>query len=302
MKQNLLTIVVGILLVLIFGMLLFSFQVRQSEVAVVTWFGAPTRTEDKPGWKGRLPWPIERVYKFDQRIQNFEDRLDESQTSDHFSLLTEVYVGWKISDPQAFLPRFANGSIPEAERTLEGLVRSAKAAVVGKHRLSDFVSADASQIKFAQIESEILEIVQDQVKGKKYGMEMAYLGFKKLEFPESVTKEVFNRMSSERAVLFNQTLSDGEKTATNIVTFANSKSAELLANADAAATRIKAQGQQAAASSFTVFQQNPELAIFLQKLKTLEASTKEKTTLIFDQNSAPFDLFQGLSTNSVNRK
>ena len=39
MKRNLLTLVIGAVLIVIFALLLFVFQVRQSEVAVVTTFG-----------------------------------------------------------------------------------------------------------------------------------------------------------------------------------------------------------------------------------------------------------------------
>ena len=42
MKRNLLTVVIGAVLIVIFALLLFVFQVRQSEVAVVTTFGKPT--------------------------------------------------------------------------------------------------------------------------------------------------------------------------------------------------------------------------------------------------------------------
>ena len=41
MKRNLLTVIVGAVLVVIFALLLFVFQVRQSETAVVTTFGKP---------------------------------------------------------------------------------------------------------------------------------------------------------------------------------------------------------------------------------------------------------------------
>ena len=39
MRRNPLTPVIGLLLILIFGLLLFTFQVRTTEVAVVTTFG-----------------------------------------------------------------------------------------------------------------------------------------------------------------------------------------------------------------------------------------------------------------------
>src|SRR5205809_4187873 len=136
MKRNLLTLMIGALLIIVFCLLLFVFQVRQSEVAVVTTFGKPTRPITDPGAHLKWPWPIQKVYKFDQRVQNFEDKLTEGLTQDSFNLLTSVYVGWKITEPKAFFPKFASGSIPEAEKVLEGLLRSAKSAVIGKHPLS----------------------------------------------------------------------------------------------------------------------------------------------------------------------
>ena len=77
MKRNVMTIVIGAVLIVIFALLLFVFQVRQSEVAVVTTFGKPTRNLTEPGAYFKWPWPVEKVYKFDQRVQNFEDRFSQ---------------------------------------------------------------------------------------------------------------------------------------------------------------------------------------------------------------------------------
>src|SRR5512141_2538510 len=123
MKRNPLTLAIGILLILIVALLLFVFQVRKSEVVVVTTFGKPTRDIDKPGAYLKWPWPIENVHRFDQRVQNFEDKFTEGLTGDSFSLLTSVYVGWKITEPKLFFPKFAGSanSINEAEKVLERL-------------------------------------------------------------------------------------------------------------------------------------------------------------------------------------
>src|SRR2546430_5095969 len=80
MKRSPLTLIIGMVLIVIFGLLLFTFQVRQSEVVVVTRFGNPTRTINEPGLKPRLPWGIEMVHRFDQRVQNFE--RSEEHTSE----------------------------------------------------------------------------------------------------------------------------------------------------------------------------------------------------------------------------
>src|SRR6266853_4981013 len=159
MKRNTLTLTIGLLLLLIVFLLLFVFQVRKSEVVVITTFGKPTREYTEPGAYLKLPWGIQMVHRFDQRVQNFEDRLTEGLTKDSFNLLTSVYVGWKITEPATFFTRFGASAAPiaEAEKLLEQRLGSAKSAVVGKHPLSDFVSASDEGTNFVAIEKEILE-------------------------------------------------------------------------------------------------------------------------------------------------
>src|SRR6266513_1206975 len=155
MNRKPLTLVIGFLLILIFGLLLFVFQVRKSEVAVVTTFGKATRPITEPGAYFKWPWPIQMVHRFDQRVQNFEDRLTQGLTRDGFNLLTSVYVGWKITNATAFFPKFAGSPEPiaEAERGLDRLLGHAKSAIVGKHPLSDFVSTSDNGTNFLAIEN-----------------------------------------------------------------------------------------------------------------------------------------------------
>jgi membrane protease subunit HflC len=304
MKRNPLILLIGLLLILIVGLLLFVFQVRKSEVVVVTTFGKPTREISEPGPHLRWPWPIESIHRFDQRVQNFEDKFTEGLTSDSFNLLTSVYVGWKIVDAKAFFPRFAGSSEPiaEAERVLDRMLSNAKAAIIGKHPLGDFLSPPGSGNQFVAIEKEILGIIQSQVKANNYGLEIEFLGLKKLGLPESVTQQVFERMQSERKVLADRSQYEGEAEAQKIRSEADRKAAEVLASAEGKATEIRGEGEAQAAKSLAVFQQNPELANFIFRLTALEGSLKEHSTLIFDQRTPPFDLFQGASTNLLNLK
>ncbi len=303
MKRNPLTIIIACLLLLVFGFLLFSFQVRQSEVVVVTRFGKPTRKIDKAGLKLRLPWGIEMVHRFDQREQNFEDKFTEGLTQNGFNLLTSVYVGWKITDAMAFFPKFAGSTEPiaEAEKVLQGLLSNAKSAVVGQHPLSDFVTANPDANKFVTIENEILAALQSQVRLNNYGLEIEFLGIKKLGLPESVTQSVFEQMTSERKVLADKLQSEGETEAQNIRSDADRRAAELVINAESQATRIRGKGEAEAAKFLPVFQQNPELANFISRLNALESSLKERSTLIFDGRTPPFDLFNGGGTNLLRK-
>ena len=290
MKRSPLTITVGAVLLVIFGLLLFVFQVRQSEVAVVTTFSKPTREIMEPGAYLKWPWPVQKVHWLDRRVQNLEGKFEEVLLPDGNNLLVQVYVGWTISEPKTFFPKFAGGSVTEAEKALEGLVRSVKNEVVPKHPFLHFVSTDPKEIKFTEIEKEMLTKVRERVLANNYGIQVQFLGIKKLGLPESVTKTVFERMESERQVLVSKSQYEGEAQANNIRTDADAKSARLLADADAQATRVRGEGEAAAAKSFSIFKQNPDLANLLLKNSALEQILKEKTTLILDENTPGLDL------------
>src|SRR5262245_57868905 len=110
MKQNKLTTVIGVILLLLVLSMMFTYQVRQTEVALVTTFGKPKDANSTPGLYARLPWPIQSVRKFDKRIQNFEDKFEETLTKDGRNLLVMLYVGWSIKDPALFRNSF-DGSV-----------------------------------------------------------------------------------------------------------------------------------------------------------------------------------------------
>jgi membrane protease subunit HflC len=294
MKKNTLTLIIAAVLLAIFALLLFNFQVRQSEVVVVSTFLKPTATITNAGLYVKWPWPVQSINRFDQRTQTFEDKYSENLTADNTMLLTSVFVGWKISDAKEFFPKFPGGSALAAQRQLENMIRSAKAAVIGKHNLSDFVNADASQLKFGEIEKEIQSAVAAELAKNNYGISIDFLGIKRLGLPESVTQTVFDRMKAERTKYISEAQFKGEAEASKIKSAADREAADLLANAQAAATRIEGAGVAEAAKTLSVFQQNPDLAIFQLQLAALKNSLNQKSTLIFDQQTPPFDLFKKL--------
>ncbi|HEX4264125.1 MAG TPA: protease modulator HflC [Verrucomicrobiae bacterium] len=300
MKRNSLIVVIGVLLVIVFAFWLCAFQVRTTEVAVVTTFGKPTRPVNEPGLYFKLPPPIQRVYKFDQRIQSseFENKFREDLTSDGFTLLTSVYVGWRITEPGVFLQKFPGG-IPAVEQQLGTLISTPKSAVIGKHPLSDLVSATTGGSKFGPIEDEILASVESQLHTNDYGINIEFLGFKKIGLPETTTDKVFGRMTEERNKLVSAVQYEGESQAKIIRSDADLRASKILSAAQGVALRIQGEGQTAAAQYLGVFQQNPELASFLFRLTALEDSLKDKSTLIFDQQTEPFTLFKGSLTNSA---
>ena len=292
MKKLRLTVIVAALVLGVFVSVLFLFQVRQTQVAVVTAFGRFDRAITEPGLYLRWPWPANKIYLFDNRQQTFERKFEQTTTSDGRSLIVSVFIAWQIADPRLFIERFAQGDMTRAEQALEGVVRDAKNAVIGQHQFGDLISTNKSRVKLQQAEAEMLALVQSKA-AANYGVRVTMLGVKQLGLPESITGKVFDRMRAERQRLVKQFQSEGEAEAIRIRADADRIKQETLARADAEAMKIRGQAEAEAAKNYAVFQQEPDLASFLIQLNSLGNSLKERSTLVLDPQTPPFNLLRG---------
>lgn len=299
MKHHPVTFVTGFVVAAIFAAMLVCFQVRQTEVAVVTTFGRFSRTIDQPGFNLRWPWPIQSVHRFDNRIRNFERKYEQVTTRDARLILIDVFLGWKIKDARVFLERFG-GDQTVAEERLEGILRDAKNGVVGQHPLSDFISPNPNELKFDRIEQEMLDSVKSKALDN-YGVEVALLGIKQIGLPQSITEKVFERMKAERDQLVKQFQGEGAGEAIRIRSEADLKRDQILAEAEAKATVIRGNAEQQAALALRTFEQNPELAVYLLKLDALEQALRERATLVVDTRTPPFDLLRTPPTPATSK-
>jgi membrane protease subunit HflC len=292
MKRSLVTLVVGACCALLVGLVLFTFQVRQTEVAVVTTFGRFSRALDEPGWYARWFWPVQKVYKFDRRLQNFERKFEQTTTADGRNLIATVFIGWRVADARLFLERFPDGDLERAAQNLEGLVRDAKNGVLGRYRFNELITTNSARLKLTVVEREMLDLIQPRA-ATNYGIAIELVGLKQFGLPESITAKVFERMRAERQALVKQFQSEGEAEAIRIRSDADRQRQELLARAEAEALVLRGQGEAEAAKSFAVFERNPGLAMFLLELNALSESLKERSTLVLDPQMPPFSLLSG---------
>ena len=300
MKNRIPTLIIGSFLLLIFLVLLFAFQVRTTEVAVVTTFGSISgqpRTE--PGLYPRFPYPIQTVYKFDKRLQNFERKYEQSFTRDKKSPILSVFVAWQIEDPIVFLKRF-NGDIARAEASLENVVRDAKNAVIGRHDFSELIAPNPSLVKFDEIETE-MKIMMSETALKTYGIKIELVGIKQLGLPEGLTAKVFDRMKTERERQVKKLIAEGTSEAVRIRSDAELKRDTTLAEARRQALVLRGEAEAQAAEFYKILNQDETLARFLISLNGLEATLKDRTTLILDEKTAPLNLLRGDIQAPVNR-
>lgn len=284
------------MLLVVFLALLFCFQVRTTEVAVVTTFGRYSRSETNAGIYLRLPLPIQKIYKFDKRLQTFERKYEQQFTRDKKSPILSVYVGWHVADPRRFLESF-NGDLLKAEQTLENVVRDAKNSVIGNHDFSELISPDPTKVKFDVIEGE-MKAAMAATALSAYGVSIDLVGIKELGLPEALTAKVFERMKSEREKLVKKYQGEGNAEADRIRSEAELRRKELIAQAENEAQRILGGAEQEASKHYQTLQQDPELAVFLLSLRSLEGSLKDRSTLILDERTPPFNLLKGDSTSN----
>ncbi|MBA2124119.1 hypothetical protein B9J78_04190 [bacterium Unc6] len=278
--------IVGIILLLT----AITFQVRFGEVAVVTTFDKPTRSITEAGLYFKFPFPVQKVRKFDARLQVFDGRIEETFTKDAKNIIVLGTVAWRIKDPLKFLTSL--GNFYEAQKNLEGLVRSYQNAVIGTYPLSSFISTDREKMKFDQIEEDILRPVAKE-SYERYGIEIAFFKIKRLLLPEAVTEKVFERMREERKRLSKKYRAEGEAEAIRIRAMADSEKEKIIVRAESQGRIIKGQADAEAAKYYEVFKENEEFAIFLKKLEALEETLKQKSTVILDTRTPPFDLLEG---------
>jgi len=274
---------------IVLGLYLVCFQVRETESALVTTFGKPTRQITEPGLRFKWPAPIQYVYKFDSRLRLLEAELGETTTKAAVPIIVNTYIVWKIAEPLKFFN--AVGTIREAENKLLSQISDTQNKVIGLHDFSEFVNSDPEKIKFDQIEVEMLADLKQSVRDD-YGIEIRTMGIKQLKVSEDVTKDVFDRMRAERNRRTEATIAQGNAEATKIKTDADSKKTELLAAAEARAKAIRGQGDAEAAKFYKMLEEDPELAIFLRKIEALKKYLEKNSTIVISADTEPFRLLK----------
>ena len=285
------TITVFIVLLFIVLALVFTmFQVRQTESALVMTFGKATRQIVEPGLYFKWPPPIESVQKFDSRARTLVAELGETPTKGAVPIIVNTYIVWRIAEPLAFF-NAVGGAISDAESKLLSQISDAQNKVIGRHEFSEFVNSDPSQIKFDDIEKEMLAEIQKAVRAD-YGIEIRSLGIRQLKISEDVSKAVFERMKAERNRRTEATIAEGNAASKKIVTDALSMQIELLAAAEARAKAIRAQGDAEAAQYYKLLEQDPQLAMFLRDIDAMKKILEQRSTIVISADTEPFKLLR----------
>ena len=287
--KNIAVAILVIVIVVIALLLAVSFQVRDTEAALVTRLGKPVRIITEAGLKVRWPAPIERVHKFDTRMRIYEAVVGETTTKGAIPIIMHTFVIWQVAEPLEFYN--AVQTIDQAENKLYSLIQDTQNKVVGRHEFSEFVNSDPTKTRFEQIQNEMLEELRTAAV-QNYGINIKTVGIKQLKVNEDTTKAVFERMKAERNRKTEAILAEGNARATAIRSDADTKKQKLLAAVEGRAKAIRGTGDAEAASYYEMLTEDPEFAMFLRETEAVKKILKNRATIVISADSAPFKLLR----------
>jgi membrane protease subunit HflC len=277
--------VVGLLLLVLLVLFSTTYTVRFHEVAVKTTFGKEETVQDEPGVHFRYPLFIDRVAKYDKRIQLVETPLVEAPTADGQSVVVRAFLMWRV-DPDNVL-RFAQSypdKISDADRPLRDHLQTAIRGGLGRYAFDELIGGDS---RLPQAEQEILAQLSTV---RDYGVEPVTVGVSQMVLPAKTTKAVLKRMQATRARLAEAERTRGNSEAVGIRSEAKTTVDKLQAFANQRAEEIRGLGEGMAARLLGQMSEDEELAIFMMEAETLKEALSGFTTIFLTDESAPWHL------------
>ncbi|MEE9294695.1 MAG: protease modulator HflC [Phycisphaerae bacterium] len=286
-----------------------AFTVKEGEQVIVTQFGDPKRALTESGLHFRTPF-IQEVHRLEKRLLPWDGDAENMPTKDKKRVFIDVWARWRIVDPMQFY--MAVGTAPKGQAVLDDLVDSAVRDVVASYNLIDAVRSSNTPLVYEsaefqadqkgrqerisvgrqKMEQEILAVVHDL--RDTYGMEVAEVRIKRVNYIESVRNEVYERMKSERmriASLFeseaeeqrNRIIGNTRKELDEIEGDMEKRSAEIRGEADAVVIKIYADA----------IGQDLEFYAFLRRLEAYKRTLRPGTRLVLSTDNEFLKLLRG---------
>jgi membrane protease subunit HflC len=279
------------------------YTVAENEQVLVTQFGRIiSSTVTVPGLHWKTPF-VQDVHSFDRRWLEWEGSPNQIPTRDKKYIWIDAFARWRISDPVKFFKRLRDEQ--SAQSRLDDIIDGELRNVIANHDLIDIVRSTDRKFEHAdEVEDTSAEAAvfaptlgREQIAGlvlsksalimPDYGIELADIKIKRVNYVDSVQQKVFERMISERKRIAERYRSQGggrraeiegriERELLRVRSEAYRRAEEIRGRADAEAAHIYADS----------YNRDPELYTFLKSLETYKAFVNGETELVLS-TSAP---------------
>lgn len=282
--------------VVLFALALVSmsmYTVDKRQFAIVRQFGEIKRVIKEPGLNFKIPL-VQNVTFFEKRILTMDTPEPERFiTSEKKNVLVDLFVKWRISDPQLFLES-VGGDERRATTRLEQTVNSGLREEFGKRTVHEVVSGQRDDIM------EQMRVKADQ-DARKIGVQILDVRLKRVDLPTEVSESVYRRMEAERKRVANELRSEGAAEAEKIRADADRQREVIIANAYRDAQRVKGDGDAKATAIYAeAFGADPDFYAFYRSLQAYRQSFADKGDVLVVEPSS--DFFKYLKGGGAFRK
>ncbi|MDA5193489.1 protease modulator HflC [Govanella unica] len=285
MTSNRLTVLIIGLFLLVILATSSTFQVKETQQALVIEFGKPQRTVTEAGLNFKLPW--QSVVILDRRVLPLELAQKEVITADQKRVIVDAYARFRIENPLLLYQAVSNEE--GAADRLETIVNSVLRRVMGSVPFTAMLSEDRTKLLSA-----ILDASNAQAKG--LGIQVIDVRIKRSDLPEANSEAIFKRMRAEREREAREARATGAELAQGIRSRADKERTVLIADAQREAQIIRGKGDGDAARVFAeAVGRDPDFFAFYRSMQAYkEAMSPEDTTLVLSPDSEFFRFFGSL--------
>ncbi len=268
------------------------FVVDQRQFGVVYQLGQIQRVVIEPGLNFKLPPPFQNVVYIDRRLLTLESVDTEPMlTAERQRVVIDWFVRWRISDPSAFIRNVGLDERAGAAQ-LNRVVRNAFQEQVNRRTVRELLSTRREEV-MADVKRDVLAAVRGAE--QPWGMDVIDVRITRVDYAETITRSVFDRMIAERRRVANELRATGFAEGEQIRADADRQREELLAEAFREAQKLKGQGDAQASRIYSdAFSRDPAFAQFYRSLEAYRASFRNRTDLmVLDQSSEFFRVMRG---------
>lgn len=261
------------------------FTVSEKEQAVLFALGKFKKADFEPGL--HFKWPlVNNVRRFEDRIMTTDAAPQRYLTKEQKPLIVDYFIKWRIEDVETYY-KTMQGMESRAERQFGSIVNKGLLDAFGERTLQEVISDDRNEI-MRSITSKASERVDD------FGIEIVDVRIKRIELTPQVFKNIYERMSSERAKEAQELRSTGQGTAEQIRAEAERKRTVMLANAYKQSQTLRGEGDARAANVYArAFNQNSEFYSFYRSLDAYRKSFIGKgNIMVMEPESEFFEYFK----------
>lgn len=255
-------IIIAALVVLIFSTA--TYTVDERETAIKFRFKEIVETDIKPGLHFKMPF-VNTVEKFSSLILTLDAQPDRFLTGEKKYVKVDFFVKWRISDVSTFY-RATRGDIGRAKNRLESIMKDGLRNEFSTRTIKEAISGERGEIMVSLRE-------KAQASTKSLGIKIVDARVSQIDFPESVSDSVYERMRSERERVAQDFRSRGRAEGEKIKAIADREAIIIEANAYRDAEKIRGLGDAKSAEIYAqAYQPNPEFYAFYRSLGAYKKS------------------------------